>query len=251
MQSVNFDLSGKVALLTGAGRGLGLGTAMGLAKHGAAVAIQDIDLAVATEAADKLVAEGVRAIPLGGDITNLSICPGLVEQTVARLGGIHILINNAAIQTRQHWTEIQPEQAIHTWTANLLAPLRLCQLAYPHFQKQKWGRIINLSSVQSRHRNGHMLTYAMSKAALEYLTRALARDLGPDGITINAIAPGWMDTYRNRNDWPDEMTKAENGKRIPVGRVGRFDDTAGAAVFLASDAGSYITGETLFVTGGM
>src|SRR4051794_40283313 len=108
MKSVNFDLSGKVALITGAGRGLGLGMALGLAKHGAAVAIQDIELPVAQEAADRVVADGGRAIAIGGDISDLSICPGLVETTVAKLGGIHILINNAAIQDRKPWYEVTP-----------------------------------------------------------------------------------------------------------------------------------------------
>jgi gluconate 5-dehydrogenase len=95
-----------------------------------------------------------------------------------------------------------------------------------------------------------MLPYASSKAALEYMTKAISRELGPHGVTINGIAPGWMDTWRNRNDWKNDAEKAEHGKRIPVGRVGSFDDIAGAAVFLASDASSYMTGETLFITGG-
>lgn len=250
MQSVNFDLSGRVALITGAGRGLGLGMALGLAKHGAAVAIQDIELPVAREAAERIVKEGGRAIALGGDVTDLSICPGLVEQTVAQLGGIHILINNAAIQKRLPWYEMTPEQAMTIWTANLLTPWELCKLVRPHFIRQKWGRIINISSVQSRNRVEQMLAYAMSKAALEYFTRAVARELGPHGVTINGIAPGWMDTHRNRHDWKSEEEKIEHGKRVPVGRIGRFDDIAGAAVFLASDASSYMTGETIFITGG-
>jgi gluconate 5-dehydrogenase len=250
MQSVNFDLSGKVALITGAARGLGLGMALGLARHGAAVAIQDIELPVAQEAADRVVKEGGRAIALPGDITDLAICPGLVSDTVAKLGGIHILINNAAIQERMPWYEVPSELAITTWTANLLAPWELCKLVRPHFLKQKWGRIINISSVQSRGKVPDMLPYAMSKAAIEYMTKAISRELAPHGVTINGIAPGWMDTHRNRNDWKNEQEKIDHGKRVPVGRVGRFDDIAGAAVYLASDASSYMTGETLFITGG-
>jgi NAD(P)-dependent dehydrogenase (short-subunit alcohol dehydrogenase family) len=124
MKSVNFDLSGKVALITGAGRGLGLGMALGLANHGAAVAVQDLELAVAEEAVERVAAAGGRAIALGGDIGDLAMLPGLVDHTVARLGGIHILINNAAIQKRVPWYDVTPELAIQQYTANVLAPLR-------------------------------------------------------------------------------------------------------------------------------
>ena len=247
----DFRLDGKVALLTGAGRGIGLGIARAFAAVGCAVAIQDIDLPVATEAAASINAGGGRAIPLGGDVTDLTLAPRIVPEVVDKLGGLHILVNNAAIQKSLPWEQFSVEEMRRTFDADIISPVTFIQQALPIFRRQRFGRIINIGSIQARGQFNGMMPYAMSKVALQWLTHATARDLAPDNVTINLISPGWFDTYRNRFDFADGRDKAEKGKRVPLGRVGEPADCAGAALLLASPAGAYITGQALGVDGGL
>ena len=134
---------------------------------------------------------------------------------------------------------------------DLLVPILLCRHAVPHMKAKQWGRIINLGSIQQRNANPHMLPYSLSKAAMEKFTMALARDLARDQITVNCIAPGWINTWRNRDDFRNEQEIKQKGKHIPLGRIGQPEDFGGIAVLLCSDAGSYITGQTIFVDGGL
>jgi glucose 1-dehydrogenase len=246
----DFNLAGRVALITGAGRGIGLGIAEALASAGCAVAIQDIDEKVAQREAIALEKGGVRAIALGGDITDMSLPDKLVRQTVKQLGGLHIVINNASVQSWQHWTKLDLKEFDRTMHANCFTPIRLCQAAEKVLRKQRWGRIINVGSIQQLTGNETMLAYAMSKAALENMTFALARDLARAGVTVNNIAPGYFRTIRN----PQLKSAAERRKAgawIPVGRIGDPQDAAGVALLLCSPAGAYITGQTIYVDGGM
>lgn len=244
----DFSLDGKVALVTGAGRGIGLGIARALAGVGCAVAIQDIELDVARRAAADI---GGRAVALGGDMGDLAVVEGLVAETTGQLGGLHVLVNNAAIQSERPWTEMPPAEVERIWRVNGLAVLRLCQLAVPEMRKGGYGRIINVGSIQQLKGTPTMLPYSMSKAALENLTTGLARDLAAEGITVNLIAPGYFDTHRNRGDMDTPEKRARAGRFVPMGRVGMPEDCAGAAVLLASPAGSYITGQSIFVDGGL
>jgi glucose 1-dehydrogenase len=246
----DFNLDGRVALITGAGRGIGLGIAKALASAGCAIAIQDIDEKVARREAAALGKGGVRAIALGGDITNVALPDKLVRETVKKLGGLHIVINNASIQSWQNWTKLELKEFDRTMHANVFTPIRLCQAAEPTLRKQKWGRIINVGSIQQLTGNETMLAYAMSKAALENMTIALARDFAGDGITVNNLAPGYFHTIRNPQlDRAAERRRA--GSRIPVGRVGEPGDVGGIALTLCSEAGQYITGQTIYVDGGI
>lgn len=252
MNEPNFRLDGRCALITGAGRGIGLGIARAYAALGAKVAIQDIDLDVAEAEAKQIRDAGGFAVALGGDATRLDFAPTVVAQARDALGGLHILLNNAAIQQHKHWMELAAEEIEGMLRADIVVPLLLCQQVVPIFKEQRWGRIINLGSIQQLGGNPHMLPYSASKAALANMTKALARDLAREGITVNLLAPGWFDTYRNRRDWSNEQEKAEAGKRaVPIGRIGEPQDCAGAAVLLASEAGGYITGQSIFVDGGM
>jgi NAD(P)-dependent dehydrogenase (short-subunit alcohol dehydrogenase family) len=225
--------------------------ARALAAQGCAVAIQDIELDVAKAQADRIAQDGGRAIALGGDIGNLDGLPGLVDATIGQLGGIHILINNAAIQHEKDWLDETPDGLLRVWRANVIAPLRLCQLCVPAFRAQRWGRIVNVGSIQQRGGNAHMLPYAMSKAALENMTKALGRSLAKEGITANLIAPGYFNTWRNREAFQTPEDVARAGKFVPLGRAGEPEDAGGLAVLLCSDAGAYITGQSIFLDGGM
>jgi len=250
MEAPDFDLSGRVALITGAGRGIGLGIAKALASAGCAVAIQDLDDTVATREAEMLKKSGGKATALGGDITNVSLPAKWVRETIKKLGGLHIVINNASIQTHVHWTKLTVKEFDRMMHANVYTPIALCQAAEPIFRKQRWGRMVNIGSIQQRTGNERMLDYAMSKAALENMTFALARDLAGVGVTVNNIAPGYFFTIRN----PQLNSAAERrkaGEWIPVGRVGEPRDAAGVALLLCSAAGEYITGQTIYVDGGM
>lgn len=247
----NFNLDNRVALLTGAGRGIGRGIAQALASAGCAVAIQDIEKDVAQQAADEIVKNGGRAVALGGDITDLDLPRQLVEETQSQLGGLHILVNNAAIQIEKLWLELSREEIEQQIRADQIAPILLCQLATPIFQTQGWGRVLNIGSIQGLKGNPGMLGYSMSKGALENMTRGLGRDLVSHGITVNIICPGYFDTYRNRDQFPNEEEKKKRGEWVPAKRVGDPEDCGGIALLLCSDAGSYITGQTIYVDGGL
>ena len=250
MEAPDFNLQGRVALITGAGRGIGLGIAQALASAGCAVAIQDLDEDVARREADAIEKSGGRAVALGGDITNVTLPDRLVRDTVKKLDGLHILVNNASIQSHQHWTELDVKEFDRTMHANLFTPIRLCQAADTILRKQRWGRILNVGSIQQMTGNETMLAYAMSKAAMENMTLALARDFAGVGVTVNNLAPGYFQTLRNPQlDSSSERRKA--GARIPLGRVGQPEDVGGIALALCSDAGQYITGQTIYVDGGI
>jgi NAD(P)-dependent dehydrogenase (short-subunit alcohol dehydrogenase family) len=251
MQWPDFRLDGRVALVTGAGRGIGLGIAKAFAAQGCAVAIQDIDVGVATAEADAIERAGGKAIAIGGDIADLSLPARVLDEVVRRLGGLHILVNNASIQQIKDYLQLTAEEIERIFRADAASPILFCQAAVPIFQRQKWGRILNVGSIQGLRSNPDMLPYAMSKSAMQNMTIALARRHAAEGITVNLLAPGWFNTYRNQADFPNPGDLEEKGKHIPMGRIGEPSDTAGAAVLLCSEAGSYITGQTLYVDGGM
>ena len=164
MESVRQRVDGKVALITGAGRGIGLAMARTLASAGAAVAIQDIDEAVAHAEAGRINKEGGRAIALGGDLTDLTLPGRLVPDVVRQLGGLHILVNNGSIQEHRHWLQMPLDEIRREFDADLIVPILLCQQAVPIFQRQRWGRIINLGSIQQIRGNAEMLPYSLSKS---------------------------------------------------------------------------------------
>jgi gluconate 5-dehydrogenase len=251
MDGPNFRLDGKVALVTGAGRGIGLGMVKALAAAGAMVVIQDIELSVAESEAQKINADGGRAMGMGGDICDLSLPQRLIHDVVEKMGGLHILINNASIQSRQPWMEATVDGMEKEFRADLISPILFSQHAARVFIPQKFGRIINIGSVQQRSGNPDMLAYSLSKTAMVNLTKATARDLAKHQITVNLIGPGWVNTHRNRDDFPTEEKKIESGKHLPLGRVGEPEDYGGAAVFLASDAAAYMTGQIIYVDGGI
>ena len=214
--------------------------------------IQDIELDVAQAAADDINADGGRAIALGGDVTDLSLPARLVSQTVEQLGNLHVLVNNASIQKEISWLEVPVDDIERELRANFISPILLCREALPHMQKQNFGRILNIGSIQGLGGNPSMLPYSMSKAALVNMTKALARQLAGAGITVNLLAPGYFNTYRNREQFQSPEDEVERAKgAVPAGRIGHPEDCGGVALLLCSPAGSYITGQTIYVDGGM
>lgn len=250
MVGPDFSLAGRTALLTGAARGIGLAIAEALASVGCAVGIQDIDEAEAQRAAERLSRAGARAAAFGGDVADPGLPPRLIERAAA-LGPIDILVNNAAIQHDRHWLEVDDALLRREFEADLLCAIRLCQGVVPSMRRRGFGRILNVGSVQGRRGNPRMLGYSLCKAALQALSSALARDLASSGITVNCIGPGWFNTLRNAGDFPTAESVREQGRHVPAGRVGEPRDCAGAALLLCGPAGAYITGQTLYIDGGI
>jgi NAD(P)-dependent dehydrogenase (short-subunit alcohol dehydrogenase family) len=254
IESINamFDLSGQVALITGGGRGIGLSMAHALVAAGCAVALQDIDLAVAQQEADTINKTGGKAMAFGGDIFDMSLPAKLVAEVVEKFGRLDILVNNAAPQQQKRWTDLTVEDFEQGLRSVLISPFLFIQQVLPIFQEQRSGRIINLGSIQQRAANPDMLPYSVSKGALERITLGLCRELAKDNITINQIAPGWINTYRNREQLDSSEKVAQLGRdHVPIGRLGVADDFRGVILLLCSKAGDYITGETIYIDGGL
>jgi glucose 1-dehydrogenase len=248
-----FDLTGRSALLTGAGRGIGLALARTLAGAGCAVAVQDIDGAVARSAADGINAAGGRAVAFDGDLGDLSLPARLVAEAADALGGLHVLVNNGSIQIPRPWIEAVPVDMERQLRVNLVSPVLFCQQVVPIFRRQRFGRIVNVGSVQQRRANPAMLAYSLSKGGLEKLTLGLARELAKDNITVNQIAPGWINhTVRNRGDFASQAdVERIASEAVPMGRIGEPEDLCGVVLLMCSDAGSYMTGQNVFIDGAM
>jgi 3-oxoacyl-[acyl-carrier protein] reductase len=247
------DLSSRVALVTGAGRGIGRAIAIRLAADGAAIVVNDID-PEATQTCDLINDEGGRAVFVAGDVSSPSDVASVIERSVAELGGIDVLVNNAGIFPWRDWTEIEPDEWDRVMAVNVRGAFLCARAAYPHLRRQRWGRIINISSTTWLSGPTHLLHYATSKAALVGFTHALAREVGDDLITVNAVATGRTVTEGLR-EWVDAgyMTLDEvsaSRQSQPLKRVGQPEEVAATVSFLASDDASYITGQIVVVDGG-
>jgi 3-oxoacyl-[acyl-carrier protein] reductase len=243
-----FDLSGRVALVTGASRGIGRAIATRLAEQGATV------LAAARgdharHAAEELVRSGHKAEPVTLDVTDAVAVERLPGEVVARHGRLDILVSNAGIARDQLLIRMKREDWDSVIATNLTATFLLAQAAIRPMLKQRGGRIIAVSSVVGQTGNAGQVNYAASKAGLIGFAKALAREVASRGITVNVIAPGLIDTEMTRAI--NERTQVDWSAQVPLGRLGTGDDVAAAACFLASDEASYITGHVLAVNGGM
>jgi NAD(P)-dependent dehydrogenase (short-subunit alcohol dehydrogenase family) len=249
--SKRFDLTGRRALVTGARRAIGRAIALGLAEHGAAVAIHHL---AEPEEAGAVVAEaqklGAKAAAVAADIGKLGACKRLVEETRAALGGLDILVINASIEFITPWDQITPEAFAQQIEINLRSTMELVQAVVPAMQAQGWGRVVAIGSIQQAKPHPGMFVYASTKAAQLNMMRNLARQAAGSGVTFNNLAPGAIATPRNAGQLADPARKTQVLAQIPVGRLGAPEDLVGAAILLCSDAGSYINGADLFVDGG-
>ncbi len=246
-----FDLTGKVALVTGGNGGIGLGMAHGLAQAGASLALAGRNAAKAETALAELAGLGARAEFVAGDVTRAADCRALVEQTVVRFGRLDILVNNAGTAIRkmpQDYTEAEWREVLDT---NLTGAFLCSQAAYPAMVAAGGGKIINIGSMMSLFGAPYATPYAASKGGIVQMTRALATAWAKDDIQVNAVLPGWIDTDLTRTARRQvEGLHDRVVARTPAGRWGEPDDLAGAAVFLASAASAFVTGTALPVDGG-
>jgi 2-deoxy-D-gluconate 3-dehydrogenase len=250
----SFDLSGKVALVTGGSRGIGRSIALGLASAGASVAIAARDQAKAKAVVHEVEGLGGQAIALALDVTVREQLPRAVEEVTSQFGGLDILVNNAGNADLSGGILAQSEDAWDTTVATHLdATFLMSKRAAQAMQARGGGKIINLASMYSYFGAGAMPSYSAVKGAIVQLTKAMAIELAPHNIQVNAIAPGWISTDMTapvRDDQAFEAWNAMLMARTPAGRWGDPDECAGAVVFLSSPAAQFVTGITLPVDGG-
>lgn len=244
-----FDLTGKTAVVTGAGRGLGEAIALGLARAGADVALVT-NRTPADKTADAVHALGRKAITIQADIADRTKLAGIIERTVDELGRIDVLVNNAGIIRRTPAAEHSYEDWQDVLDINLNSVFLLSQLAGKHMIEQGSGKIINIASMLSYQGGINVPGYTSSKHAVAGLTKALASEWAGKGLQVNAIAPGYMSTDNTEALREDPVRSTQILQRIPAGRWGTPADLIGPAVFLASAASDYMNGHILAVDGG-
>jgi 3-oxoacyl-[acyl-carrier protein] reductase len=254
---------GRVAVVTGAARGIGFGTATRFAEEGASVAILDLDEASAVDAAAKLVStgstdggqgQGQRHIGIGCDVSDAPSAQAAVDRVVAELGGLHILVNNAGITRDNLLFKMTDDDWDLVIGVHLRGAFLMTRAAQKHFVEQKYGKVVCLSSVSALGNRGQA-NYAAAKMGIQGFVRTLGIELGPFGVNANAVAPGFIatemtDATAARVGMPVEEFRAAAAASNPVRRVGYPEDIAAAVAFLCSDEASYITGQTLYVDGG-
>lgn len=238
------------ALVTGGGRGIGRAICLALAKAGFDLCI---NYAAGSSAAEQTAEEcrelGVQAVVLQADVTNPAECQNLVEKAAETLGRLDVLVNNAGVNADKLILRMQEADFDKVIDTNLKGAFFCCKAACKLMMRQRYGRIINISSVVGLHGNAGQSNYAASKAGLIGLTKSLAKEFAARGVTVNAVAPGFIET--DMTAAMPEAAKAAALAAVPAGRIGNADEVAAAVAFLASSQAAYITGQVLCVDGGM
>jgi 3-oxoacyl-[acyl-carrier protein] reductase len=247
---VPFDLTGRVALVTGASRGIGGATARILAKAGADVVLIGRDEVALAQSATAVQATGREALVLVGDVASPDLASEAVAAALARFGRLDILVNNAGAHSTGSIDTIDMDAWSRSLETNLSAAYRFCRAAFAPMRDRRWGRVISIASITAQTGGvSGSVAYSAAKGGLLALTRTLARDGAPHGITANAVAPGQIDTGMSAALGPDRRRSVVAA--IPLGRLGTPDEVAYAVLFLASEEAAYITGATLDVNGGI
>ena len=246
-------LDGRVAIVTGAASGIGSAIATRLAHDGAAIAVFDLNPDAGEAAAADLRSAGHRAIACTVDIADRSAVEQAVQRTADELGPPLILVNNAGKDYFGSFMKITPEVWNDIVTVNLTGTFHCCQVVLPHMIEAGWGRIVNISSSSAQGGQEFMAPYVSAKAGVIGLTKSLAKEFGPKGVTVNTIPPGFIDTPMLRRSEAKGLLGGsieEHEQRTPVRRAGRPDDIAATCAFLVSDDAGYITGQVIGVNGG-
>lgn len=243
-----FDLSGKVAIVTGANTGIGQAIALSLAEAGADIAA--VGRTPAQDTVEKVRALGRKAEIISADLSSIEPVQRVVDETLKKLGGLHILINNAGIIRRADSTDFTEADWDAVIDTNLKSVFFLCQAAGRHMLAQGEGKIVNIASLLSFQGGIRVPSYTASKSGVAGLTKLLANEWAARGVNVNGIAPGYIATNNTAALQADETRNRQIQERIPAGRWGEASDIGGAAVFLSSGAANYIHGHVLAVDGG-
>jgi 3-oxoacyl-[acyl-carrier protein] reductase len=243
------DLSNRVAIVTGSGQGIGREIALMLAEQGASIVISDVNTATAKEVAAEIEAKNGKGIAIPVNVTVAAEVNKLVEQTLSSFGHIDILVNNAGITRDGLLLRMSEADWDLVLNINLKGAFICTQAVLRHMIRQRWGRIVNIASVVGLTGNAGQANYAASKAGLIGLAKTTAREVASRGITVNAVAPGFIDTGMTQK--LSENVKQEFLKQIPLGYFGLPKDVAYAVAFLVSEEAHYITGQVINVNGGM
>ncbi len=246
------DLAGKTALVTGASRGIGRAIAVGYAQAGADLALSARSAEALAETVAAVEALGRKAFVLPADVTDRDAVQGMVRDAIAALGHLDVVVNNAGgTAFMAPFTELRFDGWTKVMRLNTESIVHVMQAVGPHLLERGSGSVVNVASVAALGGTPALAPYGASKAAVVNLTQSVAIEWAGRGVRVNALCPGWTATDLNRALWEDEATSNAMTAHIPMGRWGRAEEMVGAAVFLASDSASYVTGQTLVVDGGL
>jgi len=242
-------LEQRTAIVTGAAQGIGRAIARGFAREGASVVIADVNEESASAVKNEIEAGGGRAMAIRTDVSNENSVQAMAKESLAEFGRVDILVNNAGIFPTSSVEEMSEEDWDRVIGTNLVGAFLCAKAVVPKFLEQGSGRIISLTSGRAFQGAKNGAHYAASKAGIIGFSKSLALELAPHGITVNVICPGITDTAQPRGHQTEEEMYAQ-GQRIPLGRIGQPEDLVGPAVFLASGAAAFVTGQTILVNGG-